>query len=176
MKTIIHPKIASSLLLNGNPLTDLIVLENLGIDGGGIWDKEVTILNCDIENLTCMMVYFDKPVTFRNCHFTNAVFNFSYFQKGLLIEDCVFDNYLDFEAGGHNEIGAPIIIKNNEFKEFVNFCDCWFTGEVEITNNQFVKGTNIASKDQYLTFDIPPVFQENIGTLNIESECRKEEQ
>ena len=176
MKNFLTTKIASTLLSNGQPLIDLVVSERLSIDGGEIWNKEVTILNSSIENLTFLMVYFNKPVTFRNCHFKDASFNFSYFQKGLTIEDCVFDKYLDFEAGGHNEIGNPIIIKNNEFREFVNFCDCWYTGEVEIMNNKFLKGTNIASKDQYLTFDIPPVFQENIGQLDIESECREEEQ
>ncbi|MGY3055759.1 hypothetical protein ACVWYG_003985 [Pedobacter sp. UYEF25] len=122
-----------------------------------------------------MMVYFEKKVTLRNCHFKNAVFNFSYFQKGLIIEDCIFDKYLDFEAGGHNEIGFPIIIKNNEFRNFVNFCDCWFTGEVIIVDNKFLKGTNIQSKDQYLTFDVLPIVENNVGLLNIESECREEE-
>ncbi|WP_461791406.1 hypothetical protein [Pedobacter sp.] len=175
MKNFITTKIASTLIANGYPLTNLIVSESLNIDGGEIWDKEVAFLNCDIENLTCIMVYFNRPVTFKNCHFNNASFNFSYFQKGLTIEDCIFDKYLDFEAGGHNEIGTPIIIKNNEFREFVNFFDYWFTGEVEITNNKFFKGTNIASKNQYISFDIPPVFKENIGLLNLESECREEE-
>ena len=175
MKNFITTKIASTLLSNGHPLTDLIISEGLNIDGGEIWNKEVTILNCNIENLTCMMVYFNKPVTFKNCHFKNASFNFSYFQKGLAIENCIFEKYLDFEAGGHNEIDTPIIIKNNEFREFVNFCDCWFTGEVEITNNKFVKGTNIVSENQYVSFDITPVIHDNLGQLDIESECREEE-
>lgn len=174
MKNFLANKIASTILSNGYPLTDLVISEALNIDSGEVWDKQVTILNCNIENLSCMMVYFNKPVTFRNCHFKNASFNFSYFQKGLVIEDCVFDKYLDFEAGGHNEIGNPIIITNNEFREFVNFCDCWFTGEVEITNNKFVRGSNIASKNQYVSFDIPPVIKDNFGKLDIESECREE--
>lgn len=175
MKNFLITKIASTLLSKGQPLTDLVVSEDLSIDAGEIWNKEVTILNSSIENLTCLMVYFNKPVTFRNCYFKDASFNFSYFQKGLVIENCVFDKYLDFEAGGHNEIGTPIIINNNEFREFVNFCDCWFTGEVEITNNKFIKGTNIASKNQYVSFDIPPVLKDNLGQLDIESECREEE-
>lgn len=175
MKNFLITKIASALLSNGQPLTDLVVSESLSIDAGKIWNKEVTILNSSIENLTCLMVYFNKPVTFRNCYFKEASFNFSYFQKGLVIENCVFDKYLDFEAGGHNKIDTPIIINNNEFREFVNFCDCWFTGEVEITNNKFVKGTNIASENQYVSFDIPPVLKHNLGQLDIESECREEE-
>lgn len=174
MKNFLTTKIASVLLSNGHPLTDLVISEGLNIDGGENWNREVTILNCDIENLTSIMVYFNKSVTFKNCHFKNASFNFSYFQKGLSIENCVFEKYLDFEAGGHNEKGTPIIICNSEFREFVNFFDCWFTGEVEITNNKFVKGTNIASENQYVSFDIPPVLKDNLGQLDIESECREE--
>lgn len=94
----------AELLSNGLPLADLLILEDLSINGGEIWNREVTILNCDVEKLNCMMVYFDKPVTFKNCRFKNAIFNFAYFQKGLLIEDCIFEKYLDFEADGHNEI------------------------------------------------------------------------
>nr|GFC11688.1 two component histidine kinase, putative [Tanacetum cinerariifolium] len=48
---------------------------------------------------------------------------------GLTIESCTFESYLDFQAGGHNLAGYPIKILNNIFLNFVNFFDCWYTGE-----------------------------------------------
>ena len=67
-------------------------------------------------------------------------------------------------------MGHAIIIQNNIFSDFVNFFDCWYNGEVSVCNNKFKKGTNIESKKQLITFDIPPVILNNIGQTNIEAE------
>ena len=160
------------LLSKNLPLTNLHIVE-LVIDGGTIWNNEIQITDCTIDNINCLCVMFEKPVILKNSLLKNVSFNFSYFKKGLTIENCIFYNYVDFEAGGHNELGNLITIINNEFREFVNFNDCWFTGEVNVSNNIFLKGSNIASKDQYLTFDLSPIIENNIGFTNIESDCRQ---
>ncbi|MFI5450576.1 hypothetical protein ACHMWN_00290 [Pedobacter sp. UC225_61] len=160
-------------IAEGLPLNDLIIYGDLEINGDEDFENPLIIENCIVENLKCMMVRFIKPVIFKSCHFKDASFSFCYFIKGLLIEDCIFDKDLDFQAGGHNELEHPILFSNNEFKGFVNFCDCWFNGEIVFNNNKFNTGTNIESKRQYLTFDIPLLMINNSGLTNIESEYRE---
>jgi hypothetical protein len=162
---------ANAFLYNGSPLINFSINGVLEIDAGSEWKNEVFIENCIVDNLKCLMVYFQKKVTIKNSYLRDASFNFSFFLGGLIIENCIFDNYLDFEAGGHNDSGS-IIIRDNQFKGFVNFFDCWFTGEVYVKNNVFEKGTNISSNDQLVSFDIPIQLALNTGDLLIESECR----
>jgi hypothetical protein len=162
---------AKAFLDNGKPLINLSISGVLEIDAGSEWKNEVLIENCVVDNLKCLMLHFQKKVTIKNCYVRDASFKFSYFLGGLIIERCTFDNYLDFEAGGHNDSGS-IIIRDNRFKGFVNFFDCCFTGEVYVENNVFEKGTNICSKDQLVSFDTPIQLALNIGDLLIESECR----
>jgi len=166
-------KEAKKVLENGITLTNSAVTGVLEITAGSEWNKEITIENCIIENFSCIMVQFYKSIIIRNCHLKNASFNFSYFLGGLTIENCVFDEYLDFEAGGHNSLGNTILIKENRFRGFVNFFDCWFTGEISIYNNTFENGTNILSKEQLVSFDIPVLIENNVGDLGIESESRE---
>jgi len=162
---------AKAFLDNGSSLRNYSISGVLEIDAGQDWNKEVVIENCIVENLRCLMVYFQKKVTIKDCYLKNASFNFSYFIGGLVIERCIFNNYLDFEAGGHNDSGS-IILRGNQFKGFVNFCDCWFTNEVYVERNVFEKGTNISSKDQLISCDMPMQVVLNSGDLSIESECR----
>jgi hypothetical protein len=79
---------------------------------------------------------------------------------------------LDFQAGGHNKQGNPLVITNNDFKEFVNFFDCWYENEVAIINNKFHKGTNLLGKpfDIPVRFDIQPDIRNNTGQLNLDNE------
>ena len=164
---------AKALLDTGRPLTKSSINGILELDGGSECNNEVLIEDCFVENLKCLMVYFQRKVTIRNCNFKSASFNFCYFLGGLTIENCIFNEYLDFESGGHNDSG-PIIIRENHFKGFVNFCDCWFTGQVFIENNTFEKGTNICSTKQFVSFDIPLCLGVNTGELTIESESRED--
>ena len=162
---------AKYLINVGLPLIDTYVNGKILIEGNRSWKKEVVIQNCIIDCFEGNVTTFEKPVKFINTHFKDCSFIFSFFLQGFTIENCVFDKYLDFQAGGHNEIGHPIIIKNNSFLDFVNFFDCWYKGEVYIENNNFQKGTNIQSLEQYVTFDVPPIISGNIGSTSIESEC-----
>ena len=167
-------KEARKILESAIPLINSVVEGVLELDAGEQWSKPVIIENCTIESLTCIMVQFQKHVKIKNCHLKNASFNFSYFVGGLTIENCEFDEYLDFEAGGHNSVGNNIIIRNSQFNGFVNFFDCWFTGEIAICNNTFRRGTNILSKNQLVSFDIPLYLDNNVGDISVESECRNE--
>ena len=158
------------LINDGHPLVDAYLEGDIKIIINRSWNREVVIDNCIVENFEGSVTQFDKPVKFTNSHFKNCTFVFSYFKQGLLIDNCTFDKYLDFQAGGHNKIGYPVIIRNNKFIDFVNFFDCWYNGEVFVCNNEFGKGTNIESQQQLITFDIPPVIASNIGLTTIEAE------
>ena len=165
----ISSKQAIDLINEGLPLVDSYVNGDIIIDNNN-WNKEIIIDNCIIEYFGGGVTQFKKPIKFTNTHFKNCQFIFSHFPKGLIIKNCRFDKYLDFQAGGHNQIGYPIEIKNNIFLDFVNFCDCWYNGEIIISDNKFLKGTNIESQTQYLTFDVTPQIRNNTGQTNIEAE------
>ena len=160
---------AMSLLKEGLSLTDSHVQGIIDTKNSHRWVNPVTIDNCiieDFESVTC----FEKPLEFINSHFIHCSFVFSYFLQGLKICNSTFDKYLDFQSGGHNRIGYPIIIDGNTFSGFVKFFDCWYTGEVSICNNKFNKGTNIESKGQLITFDLIPVISNNSGETKLETD------
>jgi len=162
---------ANDLLQDGNFLKDAYVGGELKIETD-IWEKEVVFENCVIEYFSGSSTSFNKPVRLINCHFKECQFSFTYFLGGLTIENCSFNNYLDFQAGGHNKAGNPIIITNNNFEGFVNFFDCWFENEIIISNNNFHKGTNLFGKPNNIpvTFDIKPVLTGNTGKLDLDSD------
>ncbi|SHE65507.1 hypothetical protein [Pedobacter caeni] len=165
---------AKKNISSGIPLRNVFITGTLNIENGSEWDKEMIIENCIIENLVCISIQFNKQVTIKNTHIKAASFDFCYFIGGLIIDSCQFDEYLDFNAGGHNSKGNFIIINGNHFRGFVNFFDCWFNGEISVNNNLFESGTNILSKTLWVSFDVPIVAQNNIGDLSIESECKSE--
>lgn len=166
---------ATDLLNDGRPLTNVYVYGDLKIDINENWGKEVVFENCIVENFLAISQQFDKPVKLTNCYFKKCQFTFCYFFGGLIIDNCTFDNYLDFNAGGHNKAGNPVVITNNDFKGFVNFFDCWFENEITISNNKFCKGTNLLGKvyNVPVTFDIEPMIKDNIGQLDLENEGDK---
>jgi hypothetical protein len=161
---------AMDLINDGLPLVDAYVNGTILLSGENDWDKEIVIENCIIDYFDINCSTFKKPIRLINTHFKDCRFIFSFFLQGFTIDNCIFDKYLDFQAGGHNQIGCLVTIKNNSFSDFVNFFDCWYKGEVYVTNNTFQKGTNIQSINQYLTFDIPPVITDNVGQIDIEAE------
>jgi len=173
----ISAKEARNLIDLGKPISNVTVNGILSIEINSCeLKKEVTIENCVIESLKCINIMFHNQVIIRNSHLKDAAFNFSYFYGGLIIDNCRFDKYLDFEAGGHNNSGNLYLIKNSDFLGFVNFNDCWFTGDVAILNNNFLKGTNIGSKEQYITLDQELQIQNNLGQTAIDNHRREDEQ
>lgn len=163
---------AANLLRDGLPLVDCYISGEVNIETTETWDKEVVFENCISECFTGNSVHFGKPVRFINCHFEECQFVFTYFLGGLTIDNCKFDDYLDFQAGGHNIAGKPVIIINNQFSGFVNFFDCWYESEVIIKNNCFLQGTNLLGKPENIpvTFDVEPVIENNQGQLDIDTE------
>lgn len=163
---------ATDLLKDGRPLIDIYVDGVLKIEPNGIWDKAIVFENCIVECFSGSMTQFDKPVKLINCHFKKCQFVSTYFGGGLIIDNCTFDNYLDFQTGGHNKPGHPVIITNNDFKDFVNFFDCWYENEVTISHNKFHKGTNLFGKPHNIpvTFDIEPRIENNTGQLDLDNE------
>ena len=153
-------------------MIDVYISGDIIIETIDNWDKEVFLNNCVIEYFSGSVTHFEKSVKLTNCVFKKCQFVFSYFLGGLLIDNCTFDNFLDFQAGGHNKTGNPIMITNNEFRDFVNFFDCWYENEVTISNNNFQKGTNLLGKPYNIpvTFDKKTIIKDNIGQLNMNSE------
>jgi hypothetical protein len=154
------------MINSGFPLVDAYIQGELKFDSGNKCNKMLVFRNCIIEYIEAIMVEFTEKVEFTNCHFKNAQFIFSYFCKGFIIENCSFDRDLDLSSGGHNEIGHPVLINNNSFSGFVNFFDCQFTGQISVTGNRFLSGTNISAKNQLLTFDFPAIIENNTGKLD----------
>lgn len=178
MKTIPKHNIsierATDLLKDGQPLSDAYVSGELRIETSDNWEKEVVIENCIIEYFSGSVTQFEKPVRLINSHFRKCQFVFTYFLGGLTIDNCTFDNYLDFQAGGHNKAECLEIINNN-FKGFVNFFDCWFENEVTISDNIFDKGTNLFGNPNNIpvTFDKEPVIKDNVGRLDFDNEGKQ---
>ncbi len=106
---------------------------------------------------------------FKLCDFT-----FTYFVGGIEINKCTFENYLDFQAGGHNKDKNSFSILSNKFHGFVNFFDCYFESEVIIKDNEFIKGTNLfglhKASGQKTHFDVAPLIENNNGALDIKDE------
>lgn len=171
-KRTISSEEAMTLLIEGRPLIDLSVEGELKIQTSDTWDKEIILENCVIENFSGSSIQFIKQIKLHNCTFKRCQFIFTYFVGGLLIDNCIFNDYLDFQAGGHNKTGNSVIITNNVFNDFVNFFDCWYENEVTISNNHFQKGTNLlgAPLNIPVAFDKEPIIKDNIGQLDINDE------
>ena len=151
---------ALDLLQEGKPISDVYIEGELKLEASEAWDKPVVFENCIFEYFSGSATSFEKHVKITNCHFKKCQFIFTYFLGGLTIENCLFESYLDFQAGGHNKKGNAITIVNNEFCGFVNFFDCWYENEVNVSNNNFKKGTNLLGS--------------NISAIGVTSGMKKE--
>lgn len=159
---------ATDLINDGLPLVDFHIDGQINVSIIGKWEKEVTIENCIVESFRGPGTQFEKQVKFVNSHFKDCNFIGAYFSSGLLIDNCTFDNYLDFQAGGHNKPVNPIVITDSIFFDFVNFFDCWFQSDVIIKNNVFQKGTNLLGKPNGMTvtFEVNPIIENNKGQID----------
>ncbi|MDR0810996.1 MAG: hypothetical protein LBN23_01785, partial [Paludibacter sp.] len=125
----IKAELVINLLKNGQPIINFDIYGEIKFSSDNYWENKVIFDNCTIEEFTSFIT-FHKKVKFINCHFKKkCLFISTYFIDGLFIDKCLFDNYIDFQAGGHNQNGSSIIISNNTFKGFVNFFDCWYESE-----------------------------------------------
>lgn len=107
-----------------------------------------------------------------NCHLGNCHFAFSYFLAGLTLDNCYVDDSVDFQAGGYNQPGYPVIITNCTFRGFVNFFDCRYQDDFTASGNAFTGGTNILGKPHNIpiTFDRACQIDENTGILDADHE------
>lgn len=163
---------ALAQLRSGQPLRGYSISGNLELPPSETWPQEICLENCLVENLACLSVDFSKLVKLLNCRFANCQFTFSYFLGGLTIDSCYFDDYLDFQAGGHNQGGEPVRIVNSRFAAFVNFFDCQYESAVIITDNHFSGGTNLLGKPHNIpvTFEVAPLLARNSGQLAADNE------
>jgi len=163
---------ALDLLRAGQPISDCYISGELSLASDDTWDQRVLLENCIVERFYCPCTSFSKGVELRDCHFKDCQFTFSYFLGGLTIDACCFDSYLDFQAGGHNQLGNPVRIANSQFAGFVNFFDCWYESAVVITDNHFLGGTNLlgAPFSIPVTFDVPLRLAGNSGQLDLNDE------
>lgn len=159
------------LVISGQHINDCYIDGKITLEGFEAFEKPIIFKNCVIDFFSGSSTIFKDKVSFSNCHFKNCSFIFTYFESGLSIEGCVFDKYLDFQAGGHNKTGA-VALTSNEFKGFVNFFDCWYESDVNISTNIFHEGTNLLGSPHNIpvTFDKTPVIEGNSGKINYNDE------
>jgi hypothetical protein len=163
---------AMDLIMSGESLIDVFVTGELKLEGIDNFDKSLIASNSIFEYLNALSSQFTQLIKLSNCELRKCDFTFSYFLGGLEIDNCVFENYLDFQAGGHNKDGKAVSINNCTFKGFVNFFDCWYESEFIISENDFQKGTNILGKPNGIpvTFDVSPIIENNKGQLDLDNE------
>jgi hypothetical protein len=162
-------------LINSNePIKDVFISGKLSLSGLDNFNKSIILENCIVEYIEGISSQFLKKLEFRNSNFKLCDFTFTYFLGGLDLDCCVFENYLDFQAGGHNKSNSLFSITNCTFKGFVNFFDCWYESQVVIQSNHFIKGTNLLGKDRETgiktRFDILPTVENNVGKLDVGDE------
>jgi hypothetical protein len=132
--------------------------------------KPITFRNCKITELEASYLFYDKPVILEGCEIEKANFDASYLLAGGMIINCTFLNNLSLMSmGGHNQPGKTFTLVDCIFNGFVNFWDAWFQGPFEVTRCQFKQGTNLLGFMGGLgsvTFDIPPIIEDNAGKLD----------
>lgn len=167
---VISAENAFTLLNEGVPIVDTHIEGQLRIETTRPWKQPLIFKNCTLEFFSGNVTRFDKPVRLINCHFKKCDFTFSYFPGGLMIDRCSFDNYLDFQAGGHTN--HPVIISNCIFNGFVNFFDYQYEAAVNISNNEFRKGSNLLGNPNNISviFEVKPVIENNTGKLDCNDE------
>lgn len=158
---IISGAAATAVLRHGVAVRNLSTKGSIAPAVNKNWGVEIWLDKSAIEHFNGSATQLIKPVRCTGCHFKGCTFVFAYFLQGLIIENCTFANYLDFQAGGHNSPGHPVPIIKSSFAGFVIFFDCWYKGDVFICDNSFSKGATIASKQQLITFEMPPLISGN---------------
>ena len=166
---------AMEVINSGRALNDVFVSGQLDLTKcfKDKCEKEVIADNCIFESFEGSSVQFVQLVKLTNSKFIKCRFLYTYFLGGLIIDNCIFEGYLDMQAGGHNK--KAVSITNSTFKNFVNFFDCWYQGEVVIRNNHFQKGTNLlgahTTSGIRTNFDVQPIIERNKGQLDIDGEA-----
>lgn len=160
-------KLRAGEMLRGYHIRGTINLRELAADETYL-AVPVLIEACRLDHLDAMLMQLECPVVLRRVHIGRADFYAAYFLQGLLLEGCEVESYLDFQSGGHNKPGFAVRLLHNTFHGFVNFFDCWYEAGVEVAGNDFRQGTNLLGQPENypVTFDVPPLIQDNTGRLD----------
>jgi hypothetical protein len=131
--------------------------------------QSFTISNCTIATINFDLFEPNFHIKIEDCKIENFSVHSCWFKGGLLFRNNEVKNYIDYQMGGHNEL--PIILDGNIFNSFVNFFDCQFYNYLEVTNNTFIKGSNLLGNLEEgfkNTFNKDLIFKNNIGNIDID--------
>jgi hypothetical protein len=167
---------ALGLLRRGEAVRDARILEPLDLRALTEGDElflPVHFADCLLRQVEAVDLQFHERVALQNCTVQSAdsAFFAAYFVGGLSVTGCTFESEVDFQCGGHNQGGAVVALEGNTFRGFVNFFDCWFEGPVVVRRYRFEGGTNLLGNQGHpcrVTFDVPPVIEENFGDLALD--------
>jgi hypothetical protein len=163
------------LLRHGEEVRSLQISEELTLravaDGDDV-RAPIRFVDCSFGKVDISFLQFQRLVSFESCSIESLFGMSSYFFAGLAIERCVLISPTDLSCGGHNRGGHSIVLADTTFAAFVNFADCWFEGPFVVQRCTFEGGTNLLGNREQLygvTFDVPPVLEENRGQLGLET-------
>lgn len=106
---------------------------------------EIHFDNCNIESIGASTLYLGGRITLNNCTVKSGLgFYATYFWAGFEMRKCTLKGDVTFSCGVHNLFPNTFIIDSCMFEDYVDFFDIYFEGSTTITNNKFLKGTNLA--------------------------------
>jgi hypothetical protein len=98
-------------------------------------------IDCIIATIDLIGADFKGHLIIENCVIENFQIHSCWFSSGFTLKNSIFKTSIDYQMGGHNS--SPILIEGNIFLGFFNFFDCQFENSIELSNNIFIKGTNL---------------------------------
>jgi hypothetical protein len=107
------------------------------------FNAELYFENCKIKSFGLVMVYTVGRIEFNNCSFEEINCIAPMFAGGFVMRNCRVEGEAIFDAGAHNRAPNKFIIDSCMFKDYVDFFDVQFDGPVKISNNKFLKGSNL---------------------------------
>jgi hypothetical protein len=108
------------------------------------FNTELFFDNCIIEGINASCLYLGEKFIIQNCTINKGLgFYATYFFGGLEIRNCIIKGDSTFNSGVHNNYPNNFIIDSCTFEGYVDFWDVYFGWSAIITNNKFLKGTNI---------------------------------
>lgn len=165
---------ALETLRRGDALRDSTVIGDLSLRPlaeADVVRTPIRVEDCHIERLEGEWLRFDAGVAVANSTVGVMSFTSAYFPCGLDLIACAVAGAVDFQCGGHNAGGHAFQLVRCEFREFVNFFDCWFEGPVVVRECRFEAGSNLlgnVSRPMQVQFDVAPVIESNIGSLDLD--------
>lgn len=126
------------------------------------------ISNSIINTIDLVALELDFQLIIEHSIVSNFLIHTCWFKKGLIFKNNQVLNYIDYQMGGHNE--ENIVIADNIFCGFFNFFDCYFTGNLTVKNNIFIKGSNLignVNEGWKNSFKKELVIENNMGLLDM---------